>query len=72
MPPTPGLAGGRELDTQLAGFAAGLRPGCRAGILSNSADGTRHQEQARHGIEDLADVVIYSREAGVGKPDPRV
>lgn len=60
-----------QLDTELAGFAAGLRPGYRTGILSNSADGARREEQARHGVEDLVDVVIYSHEAGVAKPDPR-
>jgi FMN phosphatase YigB (HAD superfamily) len=58
------------LDTELAGFAAGLRPQFRTGILSNSADGARREEQARHGIEDLVDVVIYSHEAGLAKPDP--
>jgi epoxide hydrolase-like predicted phosphatase len=60
-----------ELDGELAEFAAGLRPAYRTGILSNSADGARREEQARYGIEQLADVVIYSHEAGVAKPDPR-
>lgn len=60
-----------ELDVELAAFAVGLRPRYRTGILSNSADGARREEQARHGIEDMADVVIYSHEVRVAKPDAR-
>jgi HAD superfamily hydrolase (TIGR01509 family) len=43
----------------------------RTGILSNSADGARREEQARYQFEQLVDVVVYSHEAGVAKPDPR-
>ena len=52
-------------------FAASLRPTVRTGILSNSADGARREEQDRHGFEQLVDVIVYSHEAGVAKPDPR-
>ena len=60
-----------ELDTELVRFAASLRPRFRTGILSNSADGARREEQARYQFEQLVDVVVYSHEAGVAKPDPR-
>jgi putative hydrolase of the HAD superfamily len=60
-----------ELDTELVAFAASLRPRVRTGILSNSADGARREEQRRYGFEQLADVIVYSHEAGVAKPDPR-
>ncbi len=60
-----------ELDTELADYVAGLRPRYRTGILSNSLDGARREEQARFGLEQLADVVVYSHEIGVAKPDPR-
>jgi epoxide hydrolase-like predicted phosphatase len=60
-----------ELDTELVQFAASLRPRFRTGILSNSVDGARREEQARYGFEQLVDVIIYSHEAGVAKPDPR-
>ena len=60
-----------ELDTGLVAYAAGLRPRVRTGILSNSGDGARREEQARYGFEQLFDVIIYSHEAGVAKPDPR-
>src|SRR5271166_1557546 len=42
-----------ELDTELAGYVAGLRPRHRTGILSNSLDGARREEQARFGLEQL-------------------
>jgi putative hydrolase of the HAD superfamily len=60
-----------ELDAELVGFAASLRPRFRTGILSNSMAGARREEQARYGFEQLVDVVVYSHEAGVAKPDPR-
>jgi epoxide hydrolase-like predicted phosphatase len=60
-----------ELDTELTGWAAGLRPRVRTAILSNSADGARREEQARYGFEDLVDEVVYSHELGIAKPDPR-
>ena len=60
-----------ELDTELVRFAASLRPRFRTGILSNSVDGARREEQARYQFEELVDIVVYSHEAGVAKPDPR-
>ena len=60
-----------ELDAELAGYVARLRPRYRTGILSNSIDGARREEQARFGLEQLVDVVVYSHEIGVAKPDPR-
>jgi putative hydrolase of the HAD superfamily len=60
-----------ELDDELAGYVAGLRPRYRTGILSNSVDGARREEQARFGLAQLVDVVVYSHEIGVAKPDPR-
>jgi putative hydrolase of the HAD superfamily len=60
-----------ELDTELVRFAASLRPSFRTGILSNSVDGARREEQARYQFEQLVDIVVYSHEVGVAKPDPR-
>jgi HAD superfamily hydrolase (TIGR01509 family) len=40
------------------------------GILSNSFVGAREREQERYGFEDCCDVVAYSHEIGVMKPDP--
>ncbi len=61
-----------ELDTELVEFARGLRPAYLTGIISNSADGARREEQARYGFEQLVDDIVYSHEVGVAKPDPRI
>jgi putative hydrolase of the HAD superfamily len=58
------------LNDVLAGYFAALRPRYRTGILSNSFVGAREREQRAYGFEDLCDVVVYSHEEGVAKPDP--
>jgi len=40
--------------------------------LSNSFVGAREREQAAYGFEDLVDEIVYSHEAGMSKPDPRI
>ena len=60
------------LNTELAAYFAGLRPRYRTGIISNSFVGARHREQQRYGFGDLTDLIVYSHEAGVSKPDPRI
>jgi len=59
-------------NTELIEYARGLRPRYRTGILSNSFVGAREREQAAYGFEDLVDEIVYSHEAGLAKPDPRV
>lgn len=59
-----------DLDADMRDFAAGLRPRYKTGILSNSVDGARREEQRRYGFADLVDVLLYSHEIGVSKPDP--
>ena len=61
-----------ELDQELTGYAASLRSRHGTAILSNSADGTRREEQARYSFAELFDVIIYSHEVGLLKPDPRI
>ncbi len=61
-----------ELDAVLVRYVGGLRPRYQTAILSNSVAGARRQEQARFGFEQLVDVIVYSDEAGLAKPDPRV
>jgi putative hydrolase of the HAD superfamily len=34
--------------------------------------GARREEQARFGFAELVDVIVYSDEVGLAKPDPRV
>lgn len=59
-------------NTELIDYARSVRTRCRTGILSNSFVGAREREQAAYGLTDLVDVVIYSHEVGLAKPDPRV
>jgi len=60
-----------EQDAEMVSFAASLRPRFRTGILSNSGPGARREEEARYGFGELVDVVVYSHEIGVAKPDPQ-
>ena len=60
------------LNTELAEYARGLRARCRTGIISNSFVGARWRERERYHFENLADVIVYSHEAGVAKPDPLI
>ena len=59
-------------NTELIEYARGLRPRYRTGIISNSFVGAREREQAAYGFEDLVDEIVYSHEAGMSKPDPRI
>jgi epoxide hydrolase-like predicted phosphatase len=59
-------------NTELIEYARGLRPRYRTAILSNSFVGAREREQAAYGFEDLVDAIVYSHEAGMAKPDPRI
>lgn len=59
-------------NTELIDYLAGLRPRHRTALLSNSFVGAREREEARYGFDRLVDVVVYSHEAGVRKPDPRI
>jgi putative hydrolase of the HAD superfamily len=59
-------------NTGMIEYARRLRPRYRTGILSNSFVGARAREQAAYGFEDLVDEIVYSHEAGVSKPDPRI
>ncbi|WP_187366233.1 HAD family hydrolase [Trebonia kvetii] len=59
-------------NTELIDYARRLRPRYRTGILSNSFVGAREREQAAYGFEDLVDVIVYSHECGLTKPDPAI
>jgi putative hydrolase of the HAD superfamily len=62
-----------ELDVALHGYWLSLRDrGLLLGILSNSMDGARREEGRRYGFPDQADVLVYSHEVGVAKPDPKI
>lgn len=58
------------LNHELLEFFASLRPRYTTAILSNSFVGARQREQAAYGFEDVCDLIIYSHEEGLKKPDP--
>ena len=60
-----------ELNTEMLEYAVRLRPRYRVGILSNSRDGARREEELRYGFSQVFDPILYSDEIGVAKPDPR-
>jgi len=59
-------------NTPLIEYFRALRPRVRTAILSNSFVGAREKERERYGFEDMTDVIVYSHECGMGKPDPAV
>lgn len=59
------------LNAEMVSYFGALRPRYRTGILSNSFVGARERENAAYGFEHLCDVVVYSHEEGMEKPDPR-
>jgi epoxide hydrolase-like predicted phosphatase len=60
-----------DLDTELTSYASALRPRYRTGLLSNSMDGARRVEEERFGFSRMFEVIVYSDEIGIVKPDPR-
>ena len=61
-----------ELNTEVTAYFRSLRPRYRTAILSNGAAGGRREEEARYGFSSIADVLVYSYEVGLQKPDPRI
>jgi epoxide hydrolase-like predicted phosphatase len=61
-----------RLNVPLANYFRGLRPRYQTAILSNSFVGARREEQRHHQVEDMCDLIIYSHEVGVAKPDRRI
>jgi len=57
------------LNIEIAAYFAGLRPRYQTAILSNSFVGAREKEQDLYGFGDMCDLIIYSHEEGIKKPD---
>jgi epoxide hydrolase-like predicted phosphatase len=60
------------LNVELARYVRGLRPRYRTGIISNSFVGARERERERYRLDELTDLIVYSHEVGISKPDPRI
>lgn len=61
-----------ELNVELAAYFAGLRPRYQTALLSNSFAGARSKEQERYHFAELCDLLIYSHEEGIAKPERRI
>ena len=58
-------------DTELLDFIRELRPRYKTGVISNSTSGARERVQ-EHVNSDTFDVIVFSDEEGVAKPDPEI
>ncbi len=61
-----------ELNVELAAYFASLRPRYQTAILSNSFAGARDKEQERYHFAEMCDLLIYSHEVGMAKPEKRI
>lgn len=61
-----------ELNPDMAEYFRSLHASFQTGIISNSFVGAREKEQARFKIEEYADIIIYSHEVGLLKPNPAI
>ncbi|HVB22620.1 MAG TPA: HAD family phosphatase [Ktedonobacteraceae bacterium] len=61
-----------RLNVPMADFFRSLRPRYQTAILSNRFVGARREEQQRYQFEEMCDLIIYTHEEGIAKPDPRV
>jgi putative hydrolase of the HAD superfamily len=61
-----------RLNVPMADFFRSLRSRYQTAILSNSFVGARREEQQRYHFEEMCDLIIYSHEEGIPKPDPRI
>ena len=60
------------LNEELYTYFKNLRPKFGTALLSNSFTGARHKEHERYGFEDSCDLIIYSHEVGLLKPNPQI
>lgn len=57
------------LNDELCDFVRDLRGTYLTAALSNSADGARREDERRFRLSELFDLLMYSHEVGVEKPD---
>jgi len=60
------------LNVELTEYFRSLRPRYRTGILSNSFVGARSRERERYHFDEMTDLIVYSHEVGMSKPDRRI
>ena len=60
------------LNVEMAAYFSSLRPRYQTAILSNSFSGARSKEQERYHFDEICDLLIYSHEEGIAKPERRI
>ncbi len=53
-------------------YFSSLRPRYQTALLSNSFAGARSREQERYHFDEMTDLLIYSHEEGIAKPERRI
>ncbi len=61
-----------ELNRELTEFLERLRPHYKTAILSNVWPDTPKKVQERYHFDELVDIIIYSCEEGIAKPEPGI
>src|SRR6516225_7752801 len=61
-----------ELNVELAAYFSSLRSHYQTALLSNSFVGARGKEQERYRYAELCDLLIYSHEERIAKPERRI
>jgi epoxide hydrolase-like predicted phosphatase len=61
-----------RLNVPMAEFFRSLRPRYQTAILSDSFVGARREELQRYHFDEICDLIIYTHEEGIAKPDPRI
>ena len=62
---------GSEWNTEFLGYVRSLRPTYKTAVLSNAWPSAR-DEMASQINEDAFDLLVYSAEEGIAKPDPEI
>lgn len=60
------------LNIQLARYFASLHSNYMTGIISNSFVGAREREEELYGFQQMTDMIIYSHEVGISKPNRQI
>jgi epoxide hydrolase-like predicted phosphatase len=63
---------GERVNEEFITFLQGLRPAYRTAALSNAWSGTRAAMRAHYGLDRLVDLMIFSDEEEMAKPDARI
>lgn len=61
-----------SFNVELADYFQSLRSRFKTAIISNSFVGARERESAHYHLDEITDLIIYSHEVGISKPEPRI